>query len=202
MGQKFIDSEIHEQAALFALGALGQHEARATEAMIEESASPELLELVESLRSVVGWMGLGAQPVEPSAALRLRLLAGVQPPETTHRDAPLENSGQTAEFIVVRESEEGWKHFAEGVFFKELFVNRQRGTTTTLLRILPGGRVPAHRHSSIEEIFVVKGDCQINNDTLGPGDYRCAQAGTSDRILTSKRGTTVLVVGPTALELL
>ena len=194
MPRNLTEPEIHEWAALHSLGSLGQHEARAMRSLL--SAGEGALEhSVRDFDRVVAAIGLAVPEVEPPPSLREKLLASTGETEASEKTG-------TKPFSIVRASEEGWKRIAELVFMKELFVNSARGTTTCLLRILPGGSVPAHRHSTIEEIFVIEGDCQINAELLGPGDYRCAQPGTADRSLTSERGTTVLLSGSCSLELL
>ncbi|MEP7272471.1 MAG: hypothetical protein ABI882_13290, partial [Acidobacteriota bacterium] len=64
MEPNFTDSEIHEHAALYALGALGQNEAHALEAMLEEEYSSGLRGSVDSFSEVVALMGFGALPAE------------------------------------------------------------------------------------------------------------------------------------------
>jgi anti-sigma factor ChrR (cupin superfamily) len=106
------------------------------------------------------------------------------------------------EFLTVRSTEGEWKEFSDGVMIKQLYVNQARSTMTFLLRVSAGASVPAHRHPSIEEIFVIEGNCRVNSEILAPGDYRCAPPGSIDRVLTSELGATVLVVGPIDCELL
>lgn len=204
MERKVKSPETHEMAemtALFALGALGQHEARALESSIAEGDA-ELRSLTGTFEMVVAALGLAAPERTPPPSLRGRLLGSLQVTHASIEPAPQSVEQYPQEFHIVRAADGAWEEFGERVFIKQLFVNQARGTTTSLLRILPGGRVPAHRHSGIEEIFVIDGDCQINSESLGPGDYRCAPAGSADRSLTSEHGTTVLVLGPSALELL
>lgn len=186
------DRDIQEQAALYALGALGQNEARALDALIAKG-SPDNQARLRAFEEVVELLGLGAPPIAPSPEVRQRLL---------DESAPKEENPSAADFTIIRGNDSGWSPMADGVFMKELFVNKARGTTTFLLRIEPGGKVPPHRHNSIEEIFVLEGQCYINSEILQPGDYRCAQAGTADHLLTSENGTTVLVIGPSRVELL
>lgn len=58
--------EKQEQAALYALGALSQHEARTFEAQLRDGDVQAETEL-ESFEKVVGAMGYAAEPVEPPA---------------------------------------------------------------------------------------------------------------------------------------
>lgn len=201
MERKVANPETGEMTALFALGALGQHEARALESLIAEGDS-ELGSLIGDFEKVVAVLAFAVPEGTPPPSLRGRLLGSLHETGASIDAAPRGVGQHQQEFRIVRASDQAWEEFADGVFIKYLFVNRARGTTTSLLRILPGGRIPAHRHSGIEEIFVIDGDCQINSESLGPGDYRCAQAGSADRTLTSEHGATVLVLGPSALELL
>src|SRR5215471_9151454 len=76
MEHKLATDEIREKAALYALGALSQIEARAFENHLDEGCEVCRAELA-GFDGVVGVLGLAAPPADPPAALRNRLLATI-----------------------------------------------------------------------------------------------------------------------------
>lgn len=193
--------EHQELAALHALGALGQHEARAHEIALQASLSGSDSSL-DVFERVVELLGHAPLEVAPAPSVRATLLGELAPQTRPTRPEGIEESESQPRFSTILASEGEWKEISKGVEIKELLVNPERSTMTFLLRIQPGAKAPAHRHPAIEELFVIEGDCRVNSEVLRPGDYRCAQAGSADRILTSESGTTVLVFGPIDYEFL
>lgn len=192
-----LTDQVVELAASYVLGACGEHEARAFSRLVERHAG--LAAEVKELAEVVALLGLSAPPIEPPADLRRRLFDSLEP--KTGRAGGGSGKG-TSGFFTIRADEGEWENLGEGIRIKNLFVNPSRGTQTFLLRIAAGSRMPGHRHTAIEELFVIEGDCRINGEVLEPGDYRCALAGSSDRLLMTETGTTVLIVGPIHYEAL
>ncbi|HZN11071.1 MAG TPA: cupin domain-containing protein [Blastocatellia bacterium] len=172
------DDQICEQAALYALGAL---EAAEAEAFAEHLAGGCEVCAAEwrACQSVVARLGLGGQALDPPPGVRDRLLASVR----------------TAS-VTVRAEEGKWRPAGEGLFTKRLFVDRDRGTVTFLLRAQAGARLPAHRHAAVEECLVLEGDYHVNGEKLGPGDYHCALPGSADESLYTEGGATVLLIAP------
>ena len=76
MEHKLATDEIRDKAALYALGALSQIEARAFENHLEEGCEVCRAELA-AFDGVVGVLGLAAPPSDPPAALRNRLMANI-----------------------------------------------------------------------------------------------------------------------------
>src|SRR5262249_3485891 len=86
MEHKLATDEIKEQAALYALGALSQIEARAFESHLADGCDICRAE-VAGFEGVVGVLGLGAPPARPPAQLREMLTARIakepRPPSLT-----------------------------------------------------------------------------------------------------------------------
>ena len=199
MAQQPAEIDIQERAALHALGALSQHEARALESMhFADSAGAAELRVFER---IVDLLALAAPDASPPPDIRLRLLGLVEGLQPTQSSEVTEGAPGGDQFLTVRSTQGEWKEFSDGVMIKQLYVNQARATTTFLLRVAPGASVPAHRHPSIEEFFVIEGNCQVNSEILAPGDYRCALPGSIDRVITSELGATVLIVGPIDCQL-
>src|SRR5215831_1807933 len=76
MEHKLATDEIREKAALYALGALSQIEARAFENHLDDGCQVCRAELAE-FDGVVGVLGLAAPLANPPAELRNRLMANI-----------------------------------------------------------------------------------------------------------------------------
>lgn len=183
--------EITEQAALYALGALSDEEAREFESKIA-GGSIEGEEEFRSFASIVAKIGLAAPPQLPPSQLKDRLFAELE------ADSPAKQSNiyhrSIRDSLTSRLDEGKWIEMWDGVQVKRLFVDKERGTVTTLFKMAPGSSIPAHRHHSVEECLVIEGDYSINGERLGPGDYHCALPGSTDQTLTTVGGTTFLLV--------
>ncbi|MEO7385754.1 MAG: cupin domain-containing protein [Gammaproteobacteria bacterium] len=69
-----------------------------------------------------------------------------------------------------------------------------RGTKQTMLvRLLPGGEVPAHFHPRDEEMAVIEGEVEIGLQTLRAGDFHLAPAGSHHARMRSTDGAVLLL---------
>jgi len=120
--------------------------------------------------------------IEQRERLRRRILeqAREQPPEGTHT-------------LHVDQSE--WVQIAPFVEIRELRRDEASGTHTSLMRMRPGGVIPAHRHAREEEFIVLEGECQIGTHKLVAGDVHIAAAGSWHENVTTRTGVLVLLRG-------
>jgi anti-sigma factor ChrR (cupin superfamily) len=183
--------EIIEQAASYALGTLSEEEARDFEKKVAEGCD-ECKEEFNSFAAIVARIGLAAAEEHPPAGLKEKLFDEITAQETAEKSRI--NSRTVRESITLRMEEGKWIEPWQGVRVKRLFVDKERGTVTTLFKMAPGSRIPSHRHHSIEECLVIEGDYHINGEQLGPGDYHCAMPGSTDETLTTIGGTTFVLV--------
>jgi anti-sigma factor ChrR (cupin superfamily) len=203
-----------ELAALYALGALEGTEARSFEQHLDEGCAACAAE-VEAFAETCAALALAAPAAAPPASARERLLARVSeesggpPPETSGRPAPRSEAradspaADASGLLVVRAGEGEWlKTEDPGVFVKLLYVDRERETVTTLVRMSPGSRIPPHRHRGAEQCLVLEGDVSSGVHTLSAGDFNCAPAGSVHDELTSERGALLLIVSPGSYEVL
>jgi anti-sigma factor ChrR (cupin superfamily) len=181
--------EIQTQAALYALDALTQHEARAFETRLAEDSSVYAEEL-QAFESVVAALGLDAPEAEPPAHLRERLFEKLA--ETSQPTRP----AAPDPFIVTRFQEIEWRACAPGLHAKVLFKDPQAHTVTTLYKFDPGVTVPKHSHTGFEQCFILEGDFVVNGESYGPGDYHCAPPGSTHELITTTQGALVLIVAP------
>jgi quercetin dioxygenase-like cupin family protein len=126
------------------------------------------------------------QPAELSAEKRSRMrrriveLAREQAPEGTR---------------TVRAAETAWVEIAPFVEVRELHRDELAGMHTSLMRMRPGGVIPAHRHEREEEFIILEGECYIGAHRLVAGDVHIAAAGSWHEPVTTESGVVVLLRG-------
>jgi quercetin dioxygenase-like cupin family protein len=120
--------------------------------------------------------------VEQRERLRRRILeqAREQAPEGTR---------------TLRADESAWIQIAPFVEIRELRRDEASGTHASLMRMRPGGVIPAHRHAREEEFIVLEGECQIGTHKLVAGDVHIAAAGSWHEPVTTRSGVLVLLRG-------
>ena len=96
---------------------------------------------------------------------------------------------------TLRADEGAWIEIAPFVEVRELRRDEASGTHTSLMRMRPGGVVPAHRHVREEEFIVLEGECQIGTHKLVAGDVHIAAAGSWHESVTTRSGVLVLLRG-------
>jgi anti-sigma factor ChrR (cupin superfamily) len=174
---------IEEQAALYALGALTQHEARACEARLA-GGEPAFAAAAQSFAQVVAALGYAAPEATPRPDLRAQLLDQI----AVTKPAP--------QFAATRYAEINWKEIQPGVWGKLLYKDPLAGTRTTLYKLAPGTVFTEHRHTGSEQCFILEGDFIVNGERFGPGDFHCALPGSKHELITTTQGTVLLVVAP------
>ncbi|HEU4368758.1 MAG TPA: cupin domain-containing protein [Methylomirabilota bacterium] len=107
-----------------------------------------------------------------------------------------------ASATVVRGGDDGWRPGrVPGVTYKLLRRNPETGESTTLVRLEPGARFPAHNHPAGEEVFVLEGDVLIGPDRLKAGDYLYTPP-DGKHAASSQGGCVFLVTLPRPVEIL
>ena len=191
--------EILDTVSMYSLGALAQPEQLAFEEHL--AAGCELCETeLQSFLRVGAALALGAQQATASPPPRVRRkleeFLRAQTQESSARPAlsPPPSTQPMRPFVTIRSDEGEWHEELAGVLVKRLFVDRERGTVTSLFKLQPGTRVPEHFHRGAEECLVLEGDVCANDTRLGPGDYHCAPAGSVHQQLTTVHGALLLIV--------
>ena len=186
--------QIQEELSAFALGALSPHESRIIENHLKERCAVCQAE-VKPFDSVVTALALASPPATPNATVREKLLSRLaQEAESTVLSGPVRPKANLKQFYAVRSDEGDWREACPGILEKRLFADRDRGTVTTLLKIAPGVYLPNHKHLGIEECLVIEGDFQVNGESFGPGDYRCAMPESIDESAYSIDGAVLLII--------
>jgi anti-sigma factor ChrR (cupin superfamily) len=172
-----------ERVFLYALRALPPSEAAVVGAHI--AACAECRHEMETLRPVVeGFAAWPADVLRPSATLWDRLAQRIG---REAGGAPLKSPASPW-------AEPEWKEAAPGIACKLLATDTEQGRVSMLVRLGPGVDYPPHRHSGVEELYLLEGELMIGDRHLYPGDYNRAEPGTVDRRVWSETGCTCVLL--------
>jgi quercetin dioxygenase-like cupin family protein len=147
------------------------------------SRSPDDQELLQDLQDA---LAAAVQPAELGIELRDRM---------RRRTLELAREQSPAGTRTLRAAEAEWIEVAPFVEVRELRRDEVAGMHTSLMRMRPGGMVPAHRHEREEEFIVLEGECYIGTHRLVAGDVHIAAAGTLHEPVTTQTGVLVLLRG-------
>ena len=123
-----------------------------------------------------------SESCDPSAAL-LAALADLLPEvEPAPGARPLMRAAIMAKVAIpgthlTRSREGEWRQLLPGIRVKTLRRDPVAGTQTTLWRLEPGARLPAHPHTHEEECLLLEGSLIQDGVEYLPGDYLLADAG-------------------------
>jgi quercetin dioxygenase-like cupin family protein len=162
---------VHELAPLYALDALDTHEKEAFEEHLRTGceACARDLRSFEAVATAIG----ESVAAPPPAELRQKLMARI----SGKPGIPGILLGQSG-VLISRSHELAWKPMAEGIAYKPLFEDGVRRYNTCLVRMEAGARYPSHRHQEIEELFMLSGELNVENQVMRTGDYCRADSGT------------------------
>ncbi|HEX5733156.1 MAG TPA: cupin domain-containing protein [Blastocatellia bacterium] len=193
-------TELIEIAALYALGALSQDEARSFEDHLRDGCDICTTE-VQAYGDVIAALSFGVKEESPSPEVKQRLQSRLNEKEGSdgHERANIRVSSQ---ILSVRADEGGWHELEEGIHVKQLFVDNKTGMVTALVKMSPGTHLPRHRHIETEQLYILEGDCHVQGEVLGPGDFHCATPGSVHDTTFTIGGTLFLHVGPERYEVL
>jgi quercetin dioxygenase-like cupin family protein len=112
--------------------------------------------------------------------------------------APTLRAGAT----VVRASEADW-HGGAGseIWTRQLSHDPTGGRITAHVRMAPGAHLPAHRHLTAEQLYMLAGDAHVDGKILRAGDYYRMAPGTAHDVTYTERGCEFLLIA-SAVELL
>lgn len=165
MKGKFSKKRIQELAASYALGAIGKRETQEFERLLKQDKEVFEAEL-QGFGKPISILGFSASPIIPPSSLKEQLFKQVR-----GKTKPIHKQSQYPGFSIVRANEGEWEEIAKGVSLKHLFVDRERGYATALVRMDPGVGFPTHRHVETEECYVLEGDIQMGGQLFKEGDY-------------------------------
>lgn len=192
--------EMTDLAALYALGALSQHEARSFEQHMAEGCADCTAEL-ESFSQTVTALAFSAQDEQPPARVRSELLTSLSKSGFMQPGADLKVA-DAKEILSVLASEGEWCEVQDGVLLKSLYIDQATGLATSLVRMRAGTALPIHQHLGVEQFLIIEGDCYVAGQRLGAGDYHRAEAGTIHETTYTVDGTLFLLIAPERYEVL
>ena len=194
-----MNEQKQEQVALYALGALTPPEAERFRAQLGTDVELELD--AAAYETVVNELALSASAVAPSPGLRKQLMARIAATPQDH--SPKAKTAALPQAAFVQRFDEGnWMPLAPHVSCKILHRDPVSQMVTSLIRLEPGGYLPRHRHLGFEQTVIVSGDCIVNGQTFYAGDFRTQEQGTIDTEVTTRFGTTILMIAPAHIEVL
>jgi hypothetical protein len=137
-----------------------------------------------------------------SNLLRTVLIRSVTSERVRYWKAKLACQQPTKGLTYIRASEGTWRGIAPGVTTKVLSFDQVSRRITTLLRFTPGTSYAPHRHTAVEELFVLEGGCSIAGRAMTVGDYHRAEAGTEHHDTSTDEGCLLLVISSPQNEML
>lgn len=174
--------EIEEQAALYALEALGPDETAKLERRIA-AGCPLCREEVAEFRAVAAALPLGAPDTAPRPELRDRLMQRIA------ADIPPASRRKPTIGTLVRPDDTEWrKSDAPGVEFRPLL-----GDKTMLIRMAPGAWLPQHEHTHGEQCLVLEGSIRAGDVEARAGDFTYMPPGSTHAKLFSETGCLLLI---------
>lgn len=190
-----------EVAAAYALEALSQREAKGLEEHLADECERCRVDL-EGFEAVVSNLGFATAPIKPPGRV-LEALMSQNLGQVQQRAVDVDVLPEPPEkgLLSIRFGEGDWQTVLEGVSAKVLSVDQKTGVVMSLVRMAPGTRLPEHRHRGVEQFLVLEGDCTVNGELLGPGDFHRAEAGTTHQITYTSQGTLLLLVAPESYDL-
>lgn len=81
-----------------------------------------------------------------------------------------------------------------GVEMKTLLVDRETGLVTSLMKFLPGARLPDHEHVLIEQTYVLEGSLVCGEGECKAGDYVWRPAGSRHEAWAGAGGGVMLAM--------
>ena len=188
---------LREELSLFVLGLLEGEEA----ARLYPPSRSRLRCFNQEFTANAEALGMWSSDLQletPSPELKERLMSRIRSEAQANTRDELPPG-----FLVVRSGSAKWRPTPwDGISYIKLFLDKETGAATSLVRVEPGARYPAHRHRGLEQSWVVEGSCRIGSISIRAGDYACAYAGTEHGVLVSDEGCVLLVMSSERDEIL
>ncbi len=210
MRHEYPTDESRAIAALHCLGALGPEEERAFEEHLARGCPVCEAEL-EAFGATTGELGFLANPADPPADLRNRILERIgRGPSPTTPSSPIQvwrrwNPSDTpsSDSYLQRSDEGKWEETGmEGISVRKLFVDSERQQVTMLVRMAPGTSYPPHRHGAAEECYVLEGDLRVGDVVMEAGDYQRVEESSVHGVQSSKDGCLLFILSSLHDEIL
>lgn len=190
MPEQFDRERFRELAVLYASGGLSQPERDDFERILASGDPAATLE-VQQLQQIAEKLASTAPEPRPRRHVKDRLMAAVA--KQKHR--PPGFSEPLPGIFVQKAGEGRWLETGyEGCTYQLLHLEKQTRVATTILKLKPGARYPAHRHTVLEQCLVLSGDARLGDLQVFAGDYEKALPGTEHGVISSDTGCELLII--------
>lgn len=190
---------LDEWAALYAIGALPNHQVTEFEERLKSDSQARAL--LSSYFPVVDALVRGLEPMPPPPSLAERLHARITA-SRANDNPPTEGGLLENVTYLLRAEDSDWKATSiPGVAARRLNIDRQTQRQTLLLRLEKGATIPAHPHHDSEECFVLQGDLWSNGIHMRAGDFQYFAAGDHHRDVRTENGCILYIRAPLDLSL-
>jgi len=96
--------------------------------------------------------------------------------------------------LLLRAAGGGWADTSvPGVRVRKLHEDAAEDRRTALYQMDPGASYPAHVHGGVEECYVLSGDLQVGELSMGPGDYQRVEGGSRHSVQSTRNGCLLLI---------
>lgn len=107
------------------------------------------------------------------------------------------SAGEPRGTRTIRSADGEWLQFLPDVERKLLLADDGSGMETALYRLSPGGLLPAHDHTHLEECWVLEGDVLVGDFPVFAGDMHIAYPGYSHEEIVAPNGALLLIKSQT-----
>lgn len=113
--------------------------------------------------------------------------------------ATAKQKGTSHQSHVARANDMPWQPIRyPGCFIKPLFVDREKGLLTVLLKMEPGATLPDHEHALVEQTYMLEGRLVDKEGpeaglSVGPGEFVARPAGSRHSAWTPEGGLMVAI---------
>lgn len=191
-------SQSAELAALFCLGALPAGELEEFNRHLARCLTCR--ENVDLYSKLLGaWAESSQAKLPPGARERFfRRLKKQDAQGKAHLSVLLNRRG----VLISRSSAMEWQPGpVPGIWVKSLSRDSERGYETSLVRFDPGIQYPGHRHTNVEEAYVLSGDLEVEGTVLRIGDYCRSEPNSTHTESGTIEGCLLLVIASQRDEL-
>jgi predicted ChrR family anti-sigma factor len=179
--------DLEELLTLYAFALLEPEESRQVEEHLADCS--RCAAEINSLHEAAAVLPYALADVNPHPRVRQRVLAGVQGSGKIPIEQPIPG------VFVNRKPNQQWKKLPfPGVEVKTLYVDRETGSVTSLLKLDAGAKYPAHHHAAVEQCLVLEGSVRIGQVFLEQGDFEFANADTEHAIVQSDNGCVLMII--------
>jgi len=197
-----LDEHMVEKIILNSLGALSKSEEQELNNFQQNIEGKEVFAEFNNLVSQFSKLiNLSPKKSVPFDRIKEKIFEKINPKKNSELQKDIDSDNdinfnlQHEKFGYIYADSDDWINLSiEGIKFKELAVNKEKGYIMLLMKIAAGAQYPSHHHNGAEECYILEGDLVAEGKTLGPGDFHHAEADSDHEPLYSNNGCTAILV--------